>query len=259
MMNNGVRHCFGSVMVVLAVLGLMLPANASATLPGIIARAKPSIVAVGTFDRLRSPSFKMRGTGFAVGPGNLIATNAHVLPESLSATGGESLVVRIPSQTGEAQQRMAKAVEIDSAHDLALLQIEGSPLPALPLSGERAREGQGTLFIGFPIGEVLGLVPVTHRALVSAVTPIVLPGATAQQLTEKVIRRIKSGTFDIYQLDGTAYPGNSGGPLLDMETGEVIGIINMVFVKGTKESTLSQPSGISFALPVDFLRELLKQ
>ena len=114
-------------------------------------------------------------------------------------------------------------------------------------------------FIGFPIGAVLGLTPVTHRAIVSAITPIALPGATAQQLTEKVIRRLKTGTFDIYQLDGTAYPGNSGGPLLDMETGEVVGIINMVFVKGTKEAALSHPSGISFAIPVVYLQELLQQ
>ncbi len=40
-------------------------------------------------------------------------------------------------------------------------------------------------------------------------------------------------------------------------SGEVIGIVNMVFVKGTKEAALSQPSGISFAVPSRHLRELL--
>jgi S1-C subfamily serine protease len=43
-----------------------------------------------------------------------------------------------------------------------------------------------------------------------------------------------------------------------MEMGEVIGIINMVFVKGTKESVLTQPSGISFAVPVSYLQALLR-
>jgi S1-C subfamily serine protease len=95
--------------------------------------------------------------------------------------------------------------------------------------------------------------------MISAITPIALPGATARQLTEKVIRRLKSGPFSIYQLDGTAYPGNSGGPLLNAATGEVIGVINMVFIKGTKESVLSQPSGISFAMPVVYLREMLRR
>jgi S1-C subfamily serine protease len=133
-------------------------------------------------------------------------------------------------------------------------------LPALVLqSGGPVREGQSVAFTGFPIGSVLGLSPVTHRGIISAITPIVLPSAKANQLNEKVIKRLKSGTFEIYQLDGTAYPGNSGGPLFEMEKGEVIGIINMVFVKGTKESVLSHPSGISFAIPVLYLQELLRE
>lgn len=241
-------------------LALLFPGAVFSALPETIRRVKPSIVAIGTFDRTRSPAFIMRGTGFVLGDGNLVATNAHVIPELLSATGGESLVARIPSAAEEdaTRQRQARLFRVDRDRDLALLRIEGPPLPAISLSQETAREGQETIFIGFPIGTVLGLSPVTHRAMISAITPIALPGATARQLTEKVIRRLKSGTFNIYQLDGTAYPGNSGGPLLDAESGEVIGIINMVFVKGTKEAALSQPSGISFAIPVEHLRELLR-
>jgi serine protease Do len=61
----------------------------------------------------------------------------------------------------------------------------------------------------------------------------------------------------VFQLDATAFPGNSGSPLYDPATGEVVGILNMVFVKGTKESALTQPSGISYAIPSNFLIELL--
>ncbi|MDR2788661.1 MAG: serine protease [Candidatus Accumulibacter sp.] len=253
------EHVLKAATLVLTAFAFAFPGSASSALPETISRVKPSIVAVGTFDRTRSPAFGMRGTGFALGDGSVIATNAHVVPESLSASGTEILVVRIPSGNGEVRQRAAKLFSIDRSHDLALLEIEGSPLPAISLSRETVREGQEAAFIGFPIGEVLGLTPVTHRAIISAVTPIALPGANARQLTEKEIRRLKSGTFDIYQLDGTAYPGNSGGPLFHTETGEVIGIVNMTFVKGTKESALSQPSGISYAIPVVHLRELLRQ
>ena len=101
------------------------------------------------------------------------------------------------------------------------------------------------------------VAPAVHRGIISAITQIAIPGATASQLNAKVIKRLKSGSFQVYQLDGTAYPGNSGGPLFEMEKGEVIGIINMVFVKGTKESVLTHPSGISFAVPVQHLQELL--
>jgi serine protease Do len=63
----------------------------------------------------------------------------------------------------------------------------------------------------------------------------------------------------VLQLDATAYPGNSGSPLYDEKRGEVVGIVNMVFVKGTKESALTQPSGISYAIPVQPLVDLLKR
>ena len=45
----------------------------------------------------------------------------------------------------------------------------------------------------------------------------------------------------------------------DPATGEVIGVLNMVFVKSTKESVLSDPSGISYAIPVEYLHKLLAQ
>jgi S1-C subfamily serine protease len=63
--------------------------------------------------------------------------------------------------------------------------------------------------------------------------------------------------FPVFQLDATAYPGNSGSPMYDVETGRVVAILNMVFIKTTRENILSQPSGIAFAIPIRHLRELL--
>lgn len=229
-------------------------------LPDLIERLKPSVVVVGTYDKLRSPPFVMRGTGFVVGDGTLVATNAHVLSATMDTSSGETLAIQSHPGSPEAQLRMAKPHKLDSSRDLALIQIAGGALPALPLKTDEAvREGQSIGYIGFPIGAALGLSPVTHRGIISAITPIVLPGANAGQLNAKVIRRLKSGSFEVYQLDGTAYPGNSGGPVFEMEKGKVIAIINMVFVKGTKESALTQPSGISFAVPVRYLHELLDE
>jgi S1-C subfamily serine protease len=91
------------------------------------------------------------------------------------------------------------------------------------------------------------------------VTPVAIPPANARQLDPRTIRRLQTGPFPIYQLDATAYPGNSGSPLFLPDTGEVVGVLNMVFVKGTKEAALSAPSGISYAIPVRYLRELLAQ
>ena len=68
---------------------------------------------------------------------------------------------------------------------------------------------------------------------------------------------LREGSFSLLQLDATAYPGNSGGPLFDVETRQVIGVVNMVLVKGNRESALSQPTGITYAVPVQYLQELL--
>ena len=63
----------------------------------------------------------------------------------------------------------------------------------------------------------------------------------------------------LFQLDTTAYPGHSGSPLYDADTGEVIGIVNMGLLKGMKDPAVGQPSGISFAVPVRFLEALLRE
>jgi S1-C subfamily serine protease len=232
--------------------------GASADMPATIERVKPSIVSVGTFRPTGNPQFTLKGTGFVIGDGNHVATNAHVVAEGTDVTTGATLMIqaRVASQT---QTRRARVVALAAEYDLALLRIEDAPLPALPLrDSNTVREGLDIGFTGFPIGGTLGFSPVTHRGMVSAITPIALPGASAQQLTEKLIRRLKAGTFNIFQLDATAYPGNSGSPVFDVSTGEVIAIINMVLVRGTKEAALSQPSGITYAIPANFLAELLR-
>lgn len=246
-------------LAVVLIATLSLIRTASAALPELIDQIKPSIVVIGTYAKTRNPSFAMRGTGFVVGDGSLVATNAHVVPADLNAAIDEYLVILVPSGGESPPQRVARTLATDKAHDLTLLRIDGVPLPALELPGRAVvREGQGVAFIGFPIGNALGLTPVTHRGIISAITPIAIPGATASQLNEKTISRLRSGTFEVYQLDGTAYPGNSGGPLFNAETGEVIGVVNMVFVKGSKESILTNPSGISFAVPATHLNTLLR-
>ncbi|MEO9135636.1 MAG: serine protease [Casimicrobiaceae bacterium] len=225
-----------------------------------IARVKPSVVAVGTFERERSPPFQFRGTGFAVENGTTIVTNAHVLPGVLDSARLESLAILTPGASADTVQvRRARPLTIDREHDLALIRIDGAPLPSLQLGdSDSVREGQEVLMTGFPIGSILGPFPATHHGMISAITPIAIPQRTAAELDPAVVSRLTRGTFPVFQLDATTYPGSSGSPVYDPSTGQVFGIVNMTFVKGTKESALSQPSGISYAVPARYLQALLR-
>ncbi len=72
-----------------------------------------------------------------------------------------------------------------------------------------------------------------------------------------MIKQLRKSPFMVFQLDGIAYPGSSGSPLYDPETGIVYGIVNMVLVKGKKESALTDPSGISYAISGNYIKSLM--
>jgi serine protease Do len=186
-------------------------------LPDTISRIKPAIVAVGTYMPLRQQQQSIGGTGFAVA-GNLAATNAHTVPEKVDADRRETLAVFVPD--------------------------------------EGIREGQAIAFTGFPILNALGLHPATHQGIVSAITPVVIPVGSGRELNRTLVTRLDR-PFDIYQLDAVAYPGNSGSPVYDPDSGRVLAVVNSTFVKETKERAIAAPSGISYAIPVRHLRALL--
>lgn len=244
----------------LVVLAGLSVGPAQAEITDAIARIKPSVVIVGSFKSTDSPRFRLRGTGFVVGDGNLVVTNAHVLPDASENLTDTSLVVQVRVADRQWQMRQAAVLETDKLHDLVLLRFQGPAAPAVPVrDSDGVREGQPVAFMGFPIGGALGFSPVTHRGMISSITPSAMPTPTARMLNESTIRGVRAGVFDIFQLDATAYPGNSGGPLFDPDKGDVLGVVNMVFIKGTRESALSQPSGISYAIPSKFVLQLMER
>ena len=204
---------------------------------------KPSVVAIGTFQKTRSPAVSFSGTGFVVGDGLTIITNAHVVNAAMNNESNDTL--GILAGKGDATEfRPATIIAIDEEHDLARLRIGGLPLPALEL---------GDANIG------LGFHHATHRGFISSITPVAKPSLDSRRLDPKVVAQLRRAPFSVFQLDATAYPGNSGSPVYDPETGRVIGVINMVFVKGLKETAITNPSGISYAIPVNFVHELLQK
>jgi serine protease Do len=266
LIHNVPWHCtpayaarFVHLLRLAAILVLLAAPARGAELAQTIERVKPSIVAVGTFLKTRSPSVQFVGTGFVVADGRHVITNAHNVDKPLDSENKETRVVLF-SKGSEPQPRDAELLAIDKEHDLALLKIGGDPLPAMKLGDSASvREGQMLAFTGFPIGMVLGFHPATHRGMVAAITPVVTPGITAKQLNARMIGRIRDSVYNVFQLDGSAYPGNSGSPLYDPDHGTVYGIINSVFVQGTRESAISRPSGITYAIPGRYIHELLQR
>lgn len=226
-------------------------------LPQVVKSVKESLVGIGSYQPLRRPPVDLRGTGFSVHNGQYVITNYHVVATALDTANKERLIVIVGRNGREYQDREATIVLLDPDHDLALLKISGNPIPPVRLgSGGLLPEGTTIAITGYPIGSVLGVYPVTHVGIVSAITPIRIPQANARLLDSRMILRTP---FDVYQLDLTAFPGNSGSPLYDVSTGKIEAVLNSTFVKETKERALSDPTGISFAIPVIYIHDLLKK
>ncbi len=238
---------------------LILFANlAQAEFVDVVAKVKPSVVGVGVHTPTSRPQNILRGTGFVIGDGRYVVTNAHVLPAELDDSLLQKMAVFIGSGK-QAKVRQAEIVVTSSLYDLAILKISGAPLPAMTLADSTFKpDGSYIAFTGFPIGTVLGLYPVTHRGMIASITPTVIPVQSAGQMTLKMLKRMRN-PYLVYQLDATAYPGNSGSAMYDMKTGNVVGIINKVFVQATKEAVISKPSGITYAIPVKYLHQIIKE
>lgn len=247
----------------IGVLMLMACSAVWATsLADVIDEVRPAVVGVGTAYPPRQPirgqsPNRLVGTGFVVADGRTIVTNRHVLPEKLDSDNQQILAV-FAGRGATAMVHPATVLAVDPVHDLALLSISSGPLPTVRLGDSTGvREGNSIAFTGYPIGAVLGLYPATHTGIISAVTPVAQTVESAQQLSAAQVRRMRA-PYDVFQLDATAYPGNSGSPVYTLTDGAIVAVVNSVFVKESKESVLEKPSGITYAIPVVHVRTLLR-
>lgn len=245
-------------MSLLALLTLLFIPESKADFVDVVAQVKPSVVGIGIHTPTSRPQNILRGTGFVIGNGHYIVTNEHVLPTLLDDSLLQKMAVFIGSGKSSTV-REAEIVATSSLYDLAVLKISGKALPAMTLdAGDLHPDGRTIAFTGFPIGAVLGLYPVTHRGFIASSTPTVVPAVSSKQITVKMLKRMRN-PYLVYQLDATAYPGNSGSAMYDSKTGNVLGIINKVFVQSTKEGAISKPSGITYAIPVKYLHQVLRE
>lgn len=188
------------------------------TVKEIAARVKPSLVTV-TFTG-RDGSVEGTGSGFVVAPDGLIATSLHVI--------GEARPIAVQFADGR-KFDVTEVYAWNRRSDLALIRIEAKNLPALPLGdSDTLEQGAAIVAMGNPRGLDFSVV----SGVVSA------------------RREVKAGDLvadEMIQLAIPIEPGNSGGPLLDMQ-GKVHGVL-------TLKSALTENLG--FAMPINALKPLL--
>lgn len=223
-----------------------------------VQQVRPSVVSVGTFQELRQPPMQLRGTGFAVAAGNYVITNAHVLPVKLDHKNGEELAL-FSGIEAHVRRFRAEVADTDAEHDLALLRLLDARLPPLALSKAKVEEGQEAAITGYPLASLLGLYPITHAGIISAIKERSFPAYNQLQLTAERVRRLRS-TFVVYQIDANAYPGNSGSPLYDPLTSQVLGVVQSVAVREKSQtSAIESPTGFTYAVPSRFVSALLER
>ncbi|WP_420715555.1 DegQ family serine endoprotease [Cupriavidus sp. D39] len=153
------------------------------------------------------------GSGFVISQDGYVMTNAHVVADA------ETIYVTLPDK----REFKAKLIGSDKRTDVALLKVDATGLPKLPLGdSDKVRAGEWVLAIGSPFG----LDNTVTAGIVSAKG------------------RDTGDYLPFIQTDVAVNPGNSGGPLINLR-GEVIGINSQIY------SRSGGYMGISFAIPID--------
>ncbi len=175
-----------------------------------------------------------QGNASALGSGIVYDTNGHIITNNHVVDNAKTVDVTFI----DGNRYTAKVVGTDVYNDLAVLKIIGNltkPVTPLPLGNSSALEvGERVVAIGNPFGlddtMTTGIVSQTGRLLPDANLGFSIP--------------------DVIQTDALIDPGNSGGPLLNME-GQVIGI---------NTATISDNgafSGIGLAIPSDTAKRII--
>ena len=173
------------------------------------------------------------GSGFIYDSAGYIITNNHVVE------GAQQLKVVLPPPDNRSFD--AQLVGRDPQTDLAVLKIDGTNLPTVPLgNSSQLQVGEWVVAIGNALALPGG--PTVTEGVVSATgRDEQEPGA--QQGT------VGPTLYDLIQTDAAINPGNSGGPLVNMR-GEVVGI-------NTLGSTQAQ--GINFSIAIDGAKPIAQQ
>ena len=164
------------------------------------------------------------GSGFIISADGYIVTNAHVVEDM------DSIMVGLHDRT----ELTAEVIGKDRRSDIALLKIKtDASLPVVKIGdANQIKVGQWVLAIGSPFG---------------------FERTATQGIVSALGRNLPSDNYvPFIQTDAAVNPGNSGGPLFNLD-GEVIGVNSQIY------SRSGGYQGLSFAIPIDVAMEVVEQ
>ena len=195
----------------------------------LAAQADPSVATVKAFVRGNVGGRERTlgeglGTAFVYDSAGFLLTNNHVIEQA------SEILVGFP----DGREFPARVVGADARTDVAVLKIDATGLPALPLGdSDRTQVGEWVVAIGNPFG-------LAHTVSVGILS--------AKGRTRDDVNGLDpSGYFNFLQTDASINPGNSGGPLIDLD-GRVVGI---------NAAVRQNANSIGFAIPINMVRQLL--
>jgi serine protease Do len=164
------------------------------------------------------------GSGFLIDPKGVVLTNYHVVEDADS----------VEVQLRDGRKFVTRDVKADVKSDLAIVRVEAKgPLPFLEFGDSREMEiGDRVLAIGAPFN---------------------LPGTVTAGIISGKDRSLKAnGTDDYLQTDAALNPGNSGGPLVNLE-GKVIGVTSAI------KSRTGASQGVGLAMASNLAKSVAEQ
>lgn len=189
----------------------------------IYKKTKESVVQIQPLSELSDSG---QGSGVVVSSDGYIVTNKHVI--------GSADRLNVNFYNGDSLE--GKLIGYDALTDIALIKVDASGFEAIELgSSENLIEGQSLWAIGNPYGFTWSFT----SGMVSG-------------LKRMVFNSDGNLIPNMIQTDALINPGNSGGPLLD-GNGRMIGLVSSIY------STSGSAQGISFALPVETVVDVVKQ